>query len=172
MSLKEYQKKRKFKKTSEPKDIPHFRSEGKGPLNFVVQKHTASHLHYDFRLEMDGVLKSWAVPKGISMDPEQKHLAVMVEDHPLEYLNFKGEIPKGQYGAGKVEIWDKGNYATPTGVDRKENEKILLEGLKKGHLTFILNGKKLKGEFALVRLKRSKEKNAWLLIRAHDKFSK
>lgn len=117
---------------------------------FVVHEHEASHLHYDFRLEMDGVLRSWAVPKGPSMDASQKRLAVLVEDHPLEYIDFEGIIPEGMYGAGAVVVWDSGTYE-------------LLEK-KKDKLSFFLNGKKLKGNFTLVRLK-GKE---WLLIKQKD----
>jgi bifunctional non-homologous end joining protein LigD len=127
----------------------------------VVQKHQARNLHYDLRLEMDGVLKSWAVPKGPSMNPKDKRLAMMVEDHPLEYADFEGEIPEGQYGAGKVEIWDKGAI------------EFLKDDLKGGHLTFLLAGKKLQGEFALVKIQRPRTKGGepWLLIKAGDKFA-
>ncbi|OGC82083.1 MAG: DNA ligase D [Candidatus Abawacabacteria bacterium RBG_16_42_10] len=165
MSLKIYQKKRTFLRTPEPqgKKIP-----GKGTLKFVVHEHHASHLHYDLRLEVDGVLKSWAVPKGPSTNPEEKRLAVHVEDHPLAYATFKGTIPKGNYGAGKVKIWDHGTYEAINTNDRKESEKSLLVGLKKGHITFILYGKKLHGEFALIQMKKSKN---WLLIKKSDIFS-
>lgn len=167
MSLHVYRKKRSFDKTPEP--------EGKeattaGPLTFVVQKHQASRLHYDFRLELDGVLKSWAVPKGPSLNPDDKRLAVMVEDHPLEYANFEGIIPKGQYGGGTVMVWDRGVYSPIAFVDRKKAEILLKEQLQKGHLTFLLLGEKLKGEFALVRTHNAEE-NAWLLIKAHDTYA-
>lgn len=165
MSLSKYNEKRDFKQTREPKGkIAKSASE----LIFVVQKHAASHLHYDFRLEMDGVLKSWAVPKGPSLDPEVKRLAMMVEDHPYSYKDFEGTIPEGNYGAGNVIVWDNGTYTS----DEKtaSNEKQLLADLKKGRLSFILKGKKLKGEFSLVKL-HGKQENAWLLIKKQDKYA-
>lgn len=140
-------------------------------LEFVVQKHAARQLHYDFRLELDGVLKSWAVPKGPSLDPSVKHLAMMVEDHDLDYGNFEGVIEEG-YGAGKVIVWDNGTYHSTETPDRKKSEELLREGLNEGDLKFILNGKKLKGEFALFKMKGSKiGKNAWLLIKKKDEFA-
>lgn len=162
MSLGLYNKKRNFKQTDEPagKNI------ATGKMRFVVQRHQASHLHYDFRLELGGVLKSWAVPKGPSMNPAQKRLAVMVEDHPVSYIDFKGVIPKGNYGAGKVEIWDNGNFIPLNGSRKKITDKQALQQLKKGELKFSVKGRKLKGEFVLVRLK-NEEKN-WLLIKHKD----
>src|SRR6185437_3633981 len=150
MALTLYNKKRNFKETAEP--------EGKlkksvSQLSFVVQRHKATQLHYDFRLELDGVLKSWAVPKGPSLNPKDKRLAMMVEDHPYDYKDFAGTIPEGNYGAGIVEIWDNGNYADIENSSRQTAEKNLLAGLKAGNLKFQLFGKKLKGEFALVKLK-------------------
>lgn len=142
----------------------------KTKLKFVIHQHFASHLHYDLRLELEGVLKSWAVPKEPSLDPKIKRLAVMVEDHSLEYISFKGTIPEGNYGAGKVNIWDKGTYTALDTTNREESEKVLKNGLKKGHISFILNGQKLKGEFALVRIKKASEKD-WLLIKKGDRFS-
>jgi len=165
MSLVDYFKKRDFKKTSEPKSG---KSKAK-TLSFVVQRHHASHLHYDFRLELDGVLKSWAVPKGPSMNPEDKRLAMMVEDHPFDYRNFEGIIPNGNYGAGVVLIWDKGSY-TSLAEDRKDDVKALRAGLKSGNLKFRLNGDILKGEFALVKLHNAEE-NSWLLIKHKDEFA-
>lgn len=165
MSLSKYNQKRDFKQTREPKGkIEKSASE----LIFVVQKHAASHLHYDFRLEMDGVLKSWAVPKGPSMDPEVKRLAMMVEDHPYSYKDFEGTIPEGNYGAGNVIVWDNGTYTS----DEKtaSDEKQLLSDLAKGRLSFVLKGKKLKGEFSLVKLQ-GKQENAWLLIKKNDKYA-
>lgn len=165
MSLSKYNEKRDFKQTREPKGKI---EKSAGELIFVVQKHAASHLHYDFRLEINGVLKSWAVPKGPSMDPEVKRLAMMVEDHPYSYKDFEGTIPTGNYGAGNVIVWDNGTYTS----DEKtvSDEKQLLSDLKKGRLSFILKGKKLKGEFSLVKL-HGKQENAWLLIKKQDKYA-
>jgi len=137
---------------------------------FVVQKHYASHLHFDFRLELDGVLKSWAIPKGPSINPKDKKLAVMVEDHPFEYKDFEGVIPEGNYGAGKVYRWDSGTYHALGAANRKQSEELSREGIQKGHLTFILNGAFLKGEFALIRLKKASPKD-WLLIKKNDEFA-
>ncbi|MGZ8943711.1 MAG: DNA polymerase ligase N-terminal domain-containing protein, partial [Methylobacter sp.] len=166
MTLTEYQHKRNFNDSHEP--------EGKAAndcdkLSFVVQRHKASRLHYDFRLEMEGVLKSWAIPKGPSLNPADKRLAMMVEDHPYDYKDFQGVIPAGNYGAGIVEIWDQGYY-TDIENSGKDAEKRLLKALKAGHLKIILHGKKLKGEFALVKLK-AKEDNAWLLIKHNDNYA-
>jgi len=165
MSLAKYKQKRNFSVTPEPKGAI---KKTAAVLSFVVQRHKASHLHYDLRLEMDGVLKSWAVPKGPSMNPGDKRLAMMVEDHPYAYKDFKGIIPEG-YGAGIVEIWDKGKY---TDIDNsgKDAEKKLKAALKAGSLKFILFGKKLKGEFALVKLK-GKGDNNWLLIKHKDEYA-
>ena len=167
MSLALYKKKRVFNETAEP--IGKKKATSKKGLKFVVQKHDATSLHYDFRLEMDGVLKSWAVPKGPSINPQDKRLAMMVEDHPYDYRNFEGIIPEGNYGAGTVMVWDEGIYnameyeAEPV----KTQEKILLGELKKGDLKFVLHGKKLKGAFALVKMK-GRGENAWLLIKKDD----
>jgi len=166
MSLVKYKSKRNFSTTPEPKAAIKKSASG---LSFVVQRHKASHLHYDFRLELDGVLKSWAVPKGPSMNPDDKRLAMMVEDHPYSYKDFKGVIPQG-YGAGIVEIWDSGNYSDIENSDKAIAEKKLRAGLKSGDLKFILHGKKLKGSFALVKLK-TKEDNSWLLIKHRDGFA-
>ena len=167
MALTLYNKKRNFKETSEPA------GKAKKPatkLSFVVQRHKATQLHYDFRLELDGVLKSWAVPKGPSLNPKDKRLAMMVEDHPYDYKNFAGEIPRGNYGAGIVEIWDEGTYNDIDNSSKDIAVKKLRAGLKAGDLKFQLFGKKLKGEFALVKLK-SKEDNSWLLIKHRDKYA-
>ena len=157
MALTEYQRKRHFAKTPEPAGKVIYR---RGALRFVIQKHAASHLHYDFRLEWNGVLKSWAVPKGPSLDPKQIRLAVEVEDHPIDYGNFEGTIPQGQYGGGTVLLWDQGTWEPVSDVD---------QGLRQGKLTFALMGKKLKGIFSLVRTK-SKDhgKTNWLLIKGQD----
>ena len=132
-------------------------------MRFVVHEHHASHLHYDFRLEIAGVLKSWAIPKGPSMNPSEKRLAVMVEDHPLEYGDFEGIIPEGQYGAGPVLIWDSGEF---------KPEGDLENSLEKGKLVFTLNGKKLKGAFSLVLMKGRGSGKDWLLIKGKDSFAK
>ncbi len=168
MALKEYKNKRSFTKTPEPK--------GGHPdnktLQFVVQKHAASHLHYDFRLEMDGVLKSWAIPKGPSLNPADKRLAMQVEDHPFDYKDFEGIIPAGNYGAGTVMVWDEGTYEPLEETDgtKAAQEKVLLKELRDGSLKFRLNGKKLKGEFALVRTK-GRGENSWLLIKHRDRYA-
>lgn len=165
MSLRKYHAKRNFADTPEPSGAPLKKRSKK--LAFVVQEHHATALHYDFRLELDGVLKSWAVPKGPSMDPHDRHLAMMVEDHPFSYRTFEGTIPEGNYGAGTVTIWDKGTYEPR--VQSDDPEKELQRGLKKGHVTFIMHGKKLHGEFALVKMENAKQKNAWLLIKKGDR---
>jgi bifunctional non-homologous end joining protein LigD len=163
MGLKEYKSKRKFERTPEPG--PGLRP-GEDKLIFVIHKHAARALHYDLRLELEGVLKSWAVPKGPSMDPSVKRLAVMVEDHPYDYKDFEGVIPEGNYGAGSVIIWDRGVYHHPAARERRENEKLLLEGLRKGDLKFVLEGEKLRGEFALV--KTGMGEKSWLLLKKKD----
>lgn len=167
MALKDYNEKRKFDETSEPKGKA---KKSKDKLIFVIQRHAASRLHYDFRLEMDGVLKSWAVPKGPSLDPKDKRLAMMVEDHPYDYKDFEGNIPEGNYGAGQVEIWDSGTYEPLDNDSKLSDEKELLKELHAGSLKFILHGKKLKGEFALVKMKNTEE-NSWLLIKHKDDFA-
>ncbi|MBI2459610.1 MAG: 3'-phosphoesterase [Parcubacteria group bacterium] len=146
MALEKYQAKRKFSITPEPKG----EVKKRGLSRFVVQKHQARNLHYDFRLEQEGVLKSWAVPKGVPERAGLKRLAVAVEDHPVAYINFSGIIPQGEYGAGAVEIWDKGKWQALDG------------GLERGSMKFSLAGKKLKGEFVLVRLK---DKKNWLIYK-------
>jgi bifunctional non-homologous end joining protein LigD len=163
MSLKEYRRKRTFPGTPEP--APR-RAAAEGGLRFVVQKHQARRLHYDLRLEHAGVLKSWAVPKGPSLDPRDKRLAVQVEDHPLDYMNFEGRIPEGEYGAGLVEIWDKGTYSLDPESGGTGAVRSMTASLKKGHIDFTLRGNRLLGHFTLVRLK-NKEKD-WLLIKRKD----
>jgi bifunctional non-homologous end joining protein LigD len=167
MGLGKYFRKRNFAKTPEPKgEVKRGKSRR---LAFVVQEHHASRLHYDFRLELDGVLKSWAVPKGPSMDPHQHHLAVQTEDHPYEYRTFEGVIPEDSYGAGNVIIWDEGWYEPRQDTDQPE--KTLRDELADGHITFVLHGKKLRGEFALVKLHNTSEEDAWLLIKKSDEFA-
>ena len=167
MTLTLYNRKRNFNATAEPQGEV---KKSVSKLIFVVQRHKASRLHYDFRLELDGVLKSWAVPKGPSMNPKDKRLAMMVEDHPYDYKDFAGTIPEGNYGAGIVEIWDSGTYADIENSPKDIAEKKLRAGLKSGDFKFQLFGKKLKGEFVLVKLK-GKEDNSWLLIKHHDQYA-
>ncbi|OJW53297.1 MAG: DNA ligase [Alphaproteobacteria bacterium 41-28] len=161
IKLKSYKKKRDFYITPEPKGQKSPKASSK--LRFVIQKHAASHLHYDFRLEMDGVLKSWAIPKGPSLNHEDKRLAIQTEDHPLEYQYFEGIIPAGQYGGGTVLIWDKGTY------EHIGDESSLLKDYHKGHLVIELKGKKLKGGFVLQRIKNG-DKPQWLFIKIKDKY--
>lgn len=169
-SLNGYFRKRNFQRSPEPKPKSGTKSgtrrSGKrhGHLSFVVQKHRASHLHYDFRLELDGVLKSWAVPKGPSLDPRQKRLAMRVEDHPLAYRNFEGRIPKGNYGAGEVIVWDRGTYRCA----EASGEEAVRRQLRKGALKIVLRGHKLRGGFALVRLATPRR---WLLIKSNDGYA-
>jgi len=168
MSLKKYVSKRDFSKTTEPKSG---KSSDRNKLNFVIQKHDASRLHYDFRLEMEGVLKSWAVPKGPSTDPKIKRLAMMVEDHPYDYKDFEGIIPKGEYGGGTVIVWDEGTYEPIEAIKgKKAQEKHLLGQLNDGSLKIRLNGEKLQGEFALVKTNGMGE-NGWLLIKHKDDYA-
>jgi bifunctional non-homologous end joining protein LigD len=159
MSLREYKAKRDFQRSPEPRGRTDERKELHGP-NFVVQKHAASHLHYDFRLELEGVLKSWAVPKGFPTRRGEKHLAIQVEDHPFDYRDFEGTIPEGSYGAGTVMVWDKGTYEVVGGAP--------MQALQSGKLHFILHGKKLKGEWALIRMRSTEreQKPQWLLLKS------
>src|SRR5947207_3729661 len=163
MALEEYQRKRDFRRTPEPSGSRAPRKKPAAALSFIVQKHAATRLHYDFRLELNGVLLSWAIPKGPSLDPGEKRLAVHVEDHPIEYGGFEGVIPKGQYGGGTVLLWDRGTW-TPEGPDVEA-------AYKKGALKFRLDGEKLHGNWALVRMggKAAKERHEnWLLIKERD----
>ncbi|TXT57070.1 MAG: DNA ligase D, 3'-phosphoesterase domain protein [Promethearchaeota archaeon] len=160
MSLEEYKKKRDFGKTQEPEG----RQKSTGKNIFVVQKHKATRLHYDLRLEMNGILKSWAVPKGPSLNPKDKRLAIETEDHPIEYATFEGTIPENNYGAGTVIIWDKGIYKN---TNIKEEKLVSLEkSYEQGHIIIELLGDKLQGEFALIKMKG--QKNKWLLIKKAD----
>jgi bifunctional non-homologous end joining protein LigD len=169
MELAEYRRKRSFALTPEPRGRVKTQAARK-QLSFVVQKHDASRLHYDFRLELDGVLKSWAVPKGPSMNPNDKRLAMLVEDHPLSYATFEGEIPRGQYGAGSVIVWDRGKYVSRETANPEESRKKIKNGLLRGELKIVLLGKKLRGGFVLVKLN-SAESNAWLLIKERDEYA-
>ena len=157
MSLEQYRRKRHFGKTSEPEGGPLVKGSGQ----YLIQKHDASRLHYDFRLELDGVLKSWAVPKGPSLDPTKKSLAVHVEDHPLEYGSFEGVIPQGEYGGGTVMLWDRGTW---------ESEGDAPESYRRGKLVFLLNGERLKGRWALIRMggKAGQDGKNWLLKKVDD----
>src|SRR5712675_713632 len=157
MALEEYKRKRDFGKTSEPP--PGKVTSRDKELSYLIQKHDATRLHYDFRLELDGVLLSWAVTKGPSLNPADKRLAVRTEDHPLSYGTFEGTIPKGQYGGGTVMLWDEGTWE-PKGDPRA--------GLQKGHLSFTLHGERLKGDWDLVRMHGDSKKENWLLIKAKD----
>jgi bifunctional non-homologous end joining protein LigD len=164
--LETYRTKRNFSATAEPKGAEHSQKEKSGTLTFVVQKHAATQLHYDFRLEWNGVLLSWAVPKGPSLDPSVKRLAMQVEDHPLEYGTFEGTIPKGEYGGGTVMLWDHGTW-TPEVPD-------VDAALKKGDLKFELHGEKLLGSWVLVRVRGGyggSKKPGWLLIKHRDKYA-
>ena len=165
-SLKKYRSKRNFDVTSEPSGAERKRASATKALAYVIQKHQASHLHYDFRLEWNGVLLSWAIPKGPSLDPSVKRLAAQVEDHPLEYGSFEGVIPEGEYGGGTVMLWDQGTW-TPEDPD-------VDAALRKGELKFTLNGKKLKGSWVLIRTKGGfggSRKPQWLLIKHRDQYA-
>jgi bifunctional non-homologous end joining protein LigD len=165
--LAEYRRKRDFTRTAEP---PGGSVASKQKLAFVIQKHAASHLHYDLRLELDGVMKSWAVPKGPSLDPTVKRLAMQVEDHPVEYNSFEGTIPKGEYGGGTVMLWDRGTYSY--GGSDPDPIEGLRRGYQKGDFKFVLQGKRLRGSWVLVRTRRDeKGKAQWLLIKHRDEFA-
>ncbi|MEX0934879.1 MAG: DNA polymerase ligase N-terminal domain-containing protein [Candidatus Paceibacterota bacterium] len=157
MPLEEYKKKRDFRQTSEPADG----ESSEGGNIFVIQKHDASRLHYDFRLEIGDVLVSWAVPKGPSTNPAEKRLAVMTEDHPISYADFEGVIPEGQYGGGSVIVWDRGTY-------RSIKEKDMEEQLRDGHIEVWLEGEKLQGGYALINSKLGGKEKNWLLVKMND----
>ena len=164
--LAEYRKKRDFSRTEEPAGG---RVRVSQKLAFVIQKHAASHLHYDLRLELDGVMKSWAVPKGPSLDPSVKRLAMQVEDHPIEYNSFEGTIPKGEYGGGTVMLWDRGTYTY--GGANPDPLEGLRGGYKKGDFKFVLHGKRLQGSWVLVRTRGDSGKPQWLLIKHKDEYA-
>src|SRR3990170_4782335 len=172
--LAEYRKKRDCSRTAEPagdEETP-----GAGPLRFVVQKHAASHLHFDLRLELDGVMKSWAVPKGPSLDPSVKRLAMQVEDHPIDYNTFEGTIPKGEYGGGTVMLWDRGTYTSDVAASPDQEEDAIRDGLRRGDLNITFHGERLHGSFALIRMKFSRDSSSsskpqWLLIKHRDEYA-
>jgi bifunctional non-homologous end joining protein LigD len=172
--LSEYQRKRDFTKTREPagsstaaaRKTLATRKKRAPALHFVIQKHAASHLHFDFRLELDGVMKSWAVPKGPSYDPSVRRLAMEVEDHPIEYNTFEGTIPEGEYGGGTVMLWDRGTYDAENGG----GVEALREGYARGDLKFVLRGERLRGGWVLVRMKRP-GRPQWLLIKHRDEYA-
>lgn len=176
-SLKEYKKKRNFNVSAEPKPQPsrkatagkQKKSTSNSKNSFVIQKHNASHLHYDFRIEINGVLKSWAIPKGPSTDPHEKRLAIETEDHPMEYAKFEGVIPEGEYGAGEVIVWDKGTFDN---IKEKDGKIVPLpQCYKNGQIEMNLHGKKLQGGYALIHAATGDDKKKWLLIKMKDEFA-
>src|SRR3954466_7650676 len=174
--LTEYQRKRDFTRTAEPSGDKPVAPPPQGRLRFVIQKHAASHLHFDLRLELDGVMKSWAVPKGPSLDPSVKRLAMQVEDHPIDYNTFEGTIPQGEYGGGTVMLWDRGTYSSDAATSDDDEDDVLREGLRRGDLKITFHGERLHGSFALVRMKFSRDgsssaKPQWLLIKHRDEFA-
>ncbi|MGV3710307.1 MAG: DNA polymerase ligase N-terminal domain-containing protein [Gemmatimonas sp.] len=169
-SLATYRAKRDFTVTAEPsgdKRVAHRKA-----LAFVIQKHEASHLHFDLRLEVDGVMKSWAVPKGPSIDPAVRRLAMEVEDHPIAYNTFEGTIPQGEYGGGTVMLWDRGTWSPDEVADDETPNDAARRALKGGKLAFTFHGKRLKGSFALVRTSRGEDKPQWLLLKHKDAQAK
>src|SRR5438477_1206133 len=174
--LAEYQQKRDFTRTKEPSGEKAGARARAGRLRFVIQKHAARNLHFDLRLELDGVMKSWAVPKGPSLDPKVKRLAMQVEDHPIDYNTFEGTIPQGEYGGGTVMLWDRGTYSSDVSTSPAEEEDAIREGLKRGDLKITFHGDRLHGSFALVRMKWSRDRSSsakpqWLLIKHRDEFA-
>ena len=166
MNLKQYRKKRQFDSTPEPRGSSVPRQKGDGSLVYVIQKHMSSHLHYDFRLEWQGVLLSWAVPKGPSLNPAVKRLAMQTEDHPLEYAKFEGVIPEGQYGAGTVMLWDRGTW-------QPENADVDVS-LQRGEIKLTVHGKKLQGSWVLVHTRgfgNNPARSAWMLIKHRDQYA-
>ncbi len=167
-ALKLYNKKRDFSVSPEPAGKRIKIKKGEESI-FVIQKHNASHLHYDFRLEINGVLKSWAIPKGLSTDPHDKRLAIETEDHPMEYATFEGIIPEGNYGAGSVIVWDTGTFES---IKKKDGKIVSLEdSYKNGQIEVRLNGKKLQGGYALIKTAPDDGKNKWLCIKMNDEFA-
>ncbi len=164
--LKAYQGKRDLRRSGEPSGG---RRKSSGRPRFVVQQHDARTMHYDFRLEAGGVLKSWSVPKGPSRNPAVKRLAVQTEDHPLDYENFEGVIPRGEYGAGPVIVWDTGTYENDT-TDKSGKEVGVADAVDRGHVSFVLHGRKLRGGYSLTRI-RDERQPAWLLVKKTDKFA-
>lgn len=162
--LRTYREKRDFSKSSEPSGSQ--RAGDKSSARFVIQRHEASTLHFDFRLEVDGVLKSWAVPKGPSTDPSEKRLATETEDHPLEYADFEGSIPEGEYGAGTVSIWDSGSYQNITEQDGQQIPAS--EAIDSGHVKVELHGDRLSGAYALTRMRDRSNQTDWLLVKVAD----
>ncbi len=166
--LSKYKKKRDLRKTPEPSGKKIEFDWAKERPIFIIQKHDASNLHYDFRIEVDGVLKSWAVPKGPSTNPKDKRLAMPTEDHPLDYADFEGVIPEGEYGGGTVMVWDRGSYENIKEANEGEDEpKSVSEQVEDGHVTIRLKGEKLKGGYALIKTGKGKD-NRWLLIKIND----
>jgi DNA ligase D-like protein (predicted 3'-phosphoesterase) len=165
-TLSEYRDKRDLAASGEPGGR---KRRGRRRPRFVVQEHQASSLHYDFRLEADGTLKSWAIPKGPTADPAQKRLAMPTADHPLEYEDFEGVIPEGEYGAGEVIVWDAGTYDNQS-HDRRGRELTVAEAISRGHVSVVLHGKKLRGGYSLTRMRRPGGQ-AWLLVKKADKFA-
>ncbi len=165
MALEEYRRKRDFEKTPEPPPKPVPKKKTSDLPHFYIQRHDATRLHYDFRLEIGGVLVSWAVPKGVTLEPLSKHLAMKVEDHPLEYGAFEGNIPKGEYGGGSVMLWDQGTWELL-------GEGTVEEQIKRGDLKFRLHGEKVKGEYAIVLMRGRGKGNEWLLIKKKDEEAK
>jgi DNA ligase D-like protein (predicted 3'-phosphoesterase) len=167
VSAKEYERKRDFDRTPEPRGNGRRKKKGRWPL-FVIQQHDATAMHFDFRLEDEGALKSWAIPKGPSLDPRDKRLAMPTEDHPLEYIDFEGVIPKGEYGAGPVIIWDRGVYENRS-VDKRGREISVSEAVELGSVKVYLHGQKISGGFGLVRMgSKPGERESWLLVKERD----
>jgi bifunctional non-homologous end joining protein LigD len=169
--LEKYRRKRDFTRTAEPAGGRHHRQARRRGLQFVVQKHAATHLHFDLRLELDGVMKSWAVPRGPSADPQDKRLAMQVEDHPVEYNTFEGTIPKGEYGGGTVMLWDRGTYTADEAGPRADPEQVLRSAYRAGKLSITFQGERLQGSWALVRTDPG-TKPKWLLIKHRDEHAR